>query len=78
MGTSGVADMKSQNSGGMNVVGLAAIGSLIGALEGNVSIGAATTAQATNFFQQIASGATDLSQLTPQGFTAFLSKYQPK
>ena len=72
MGTSGVADMTSQNNGGMNVVGLAAVGTLIGALEGNVSIGAPTTSAATNFFQQIAAGATDLSQLAPNGWTNFL------
>jgi len=70
MGTSGLSTVNSDNG---NVVGLASLGAFFGALVGNQDIGLPTGTNATDFFNQVFSGQTNIWSLGPAGLMNFLS-----
>ena len=69
MGTSGLSTVNSDNG---NVVGFASLGAFFGALVGNQDIGLPTNTNATDFFNQVISGQTNLWSLGPTGLFNFL------
>jgi hypothetical protein len=69
MGTSGLSTVNSNNG---NVVGFASLGAFFGALVGNQNIGLPTSTNATDFFNQVISGQTNLWSLGPLGLGNFL------
>ena len=69
MGTSGLSTVNS-NSG--NVVGFASLGAFFGALVGNQNIGLPKGTNATDFFNQVVSGQTNIWSLGPLGLGNFL------
>ena len=70
MGTSGLSTVNSDNG---NVVGFASLGAFFGALVGNQDIGLPTGTNATDFFNQVFSGQTNIWSLGPAGLMNFLS-----
>jgi len=75
MGTSGLSTVNSDNG---NVVGFASLGAFFGALVGNQDIGLPSTANSTDFFNQVVSGQANIWSLNPAGLYNFLtSLYKP-
>jgi hypothetical protein len=70
MGTSGLTTVESNNG---NVIGIASLGALYGALIGNQSIGLPTTTTSTSFFNDVISGQANIWSLAPGGMMNFLS-----
>ncbi len=71
LGTSGLSTVNSDNG---NVVGFASLGAFFGALVGNQNIGLPTGTNATDFFNQVLSGQTNIWSLGP----AWLMKFPIK
>lgn len=69
LGTSGLSTVNSDNG---NVVGIASLGSIYGALIGNQEIGLPTAANVTDFFNQVLSGQENIWSLNPEGLRKFL------
>ncbi len=70
MGTSGLSMVNSNNG---NVVGIASLGAFFGALVGNQNIGLPSATTATNFFNQVLAGQSNIWSLAPGGLMNFLS-----
>lgn len=70
LGTGGLSTVSSENG---NVVGIASLGALFGALMGNQNIGLPTSTNSTDFFNQVISGQTDIWSLNPAGLMNFLT-----
>jgi hypothetical protein len=70
LGTSGLSTVSSDNG---NVVGFASLGAFYGALIGNQNIGLPTGTNATDFFNQVNSGETNIWSLGPAGLMNFLT-----
>lgn len=70
LGTSGPTTVTSDNG---NVVGIASLGALFGALMGNQNIGLPTSTNSTDFFNQVISGQANIWSLNPAGLMNFLT-----
>ena len=70
LGTGGLSTVSSDNG---NVVGIASLGALFGALVGNQNIGLPTGTTSTDFFNQVISGQANIWSLNPAGLMNFLT-----